>query len=199
MSAARKSILLLGVLAVALAACGQGDSTDKVARGKYLVAIISCNDCHTPGGLMGKPEMSKFLGGSDVGFFEPGSGYFYGPNLTPDDATGLGKWSEDEIVTVLRTGKRPDGRVLSPIMPWMSFANMTDADAHAIAAYLKSLASVSNKAPGPFGASETPTGPYETIAMPQAAAPASPTPAPTINDAPPVTPETQTPAQPTPQ
>src|SRR6185369_15357198 len=104
---------------LALSACGQGGG-DKVARGKYLVDIISCKDCHTPGGLIGKPNMEKVFAGSDIGFFEPGSGYFYGPNLTPDNDTGLGKWSEDEIVTVLRTGKRPDGRILSPIMPWMA-------------------------------------------------------------------------------
>jgi len=174
---------------LALSACGQGHKDgDKVARGKYLVDIISCKDCHTPGGLMGKPNMDKLLGGSDIGFFEPGSGYFYGPNLTPDNETGLGKWSEDEIVAALRTGKRPDGRVLSPIMPWMAFATMTDTDAHAIAVYLKSLAPISNKVPGPFGANETPTAPYETIVMPQAA-PTPATPAPTVNDAPPVTPE----------
>ena len=173
-------ILALGA-ALTLTACGEKTKEPTVARGKYLVAIISCKDCHTPGALVGKPNMSQLLGGSDIGFFEPGAGYFYGPNLTPDDATGLGKWSEDEIVTVLRTGKRPDGRILSPVMPWMSFANMTDDDAHAIAAYLKSLAPISNKSPGPFGANETPTAPYETIAMPQAA----PTPAPEAPATPP--------------
>ena len=156
----------------ALSACGQGG--DKVERGKYLVTVISCGDCHTPGAMMGKPNMASYLAGSDIGFFVPELGYFYGPNLTPDNETGLGKWSEDEIVTALRTGKRPDGRVLAPIMPWMSFAKLTDDDAHAIGAYLKSLAPISNKAPGPFGANETPTAPYETIAAPQATPPAQP-------------------------
>ena len=167
---------------LALTACGQ-NGADKVARGKYLVAIISCADCHTPGALMGKPDTKRFLAGSEVGFFIPDLGYFYGPNLTSDEATGLGKWSEDDIVTALRTGTRPDGRKLAPIMPWESFANLNDDDAHAIAVYLKSLPPISNKAPGPFGASETPTAPYQDVKFPQ-----SPPPIPPAPDAAPVVP-----------
>src|SRR5690348_330694 len=98
MATAQKRIALLVSaygLALILAACGQsgGDKGDKIARGKYLVAIIACGDCHTPGALMGKPNMANALGGSDVGFFMPGMGYFFPPNLTPDNETGLGKWS----------------------------------------------------------------------------------------------------------
>lgn len=128
-----------------------------VARGKYLVSIAGCGDCHTPGYFLGKPDMGRMLGGSEVGFEMPGLGVFYGPNLTPDDETGLGTWSEEEIVTAFRTGVRPDGRELAPIMPWRNFANLTDEDAHAIAAYLKSLPPVDNKVPGPFGPDEKPT------------------------------------------
>ena len=128
-----------------------------VERGKYLATIASCTDCHTPGHFLGKPDMKRHLGGSDVGFEIPGLGVFYGPNLTPDEATGLGRWSERDIVTAIRTGKRPDGRMLAPIMPWAALAKLTDSDAAAIAAYLKSLPAVSNKAPGPFGPGETPT------------------------------------------
>jgi len=58
-----------------------------VARGKYLVTIASCHDCHTPGYFLGKPDMARYLGGSDVGFELPGLGVFVGPNLTPDKAT----------------------------------------------------------------------------------------------------------------
>ena len=128
-----------------------------VERGKYLAAIGSCTDCHTPGHFLGKPDMTRHLGGSEVGFEIPGRGVFYGPNLTPDKATGLGRWSNQEIVTAIRTGKRPDGRTLAPIMPWAGLAALTDADANAIAAYLKSLPPVSNKVAGPFGPGEAPT------------------------------------------
>jgi mono/diheme cytochrome c family protein len=130
----------------------------QVERGKYLVNVAGCLDCHTPGYFFGKPEMDRYLGGSEVGFEIPGLGVFHGPNLTPDPDTGLGKWTIEQIVTALQTGKRPDGRELAPIMPWRAFANLTKDDVTAIAVFLKSVPVVKNKVPGPFGASEKPTG-----------------------------------------
>ena len=59
----------------------------QIERGKYLVTLGGCNDCHTPDYFFGKPDMARFLGGSDVGFEMPGLGTFVGPNLTPDTAT----------------------------------------------------------------------------------------------------------------
>ena len=50
-------------------------------RGKYLVSIIPCTDCHTPGTFLGKPDMKRYLGGSEVGFEIPGLGIFYGPPI----------------------------------------------------------------------------------------------------------------------
>lgn len=122
-------------------------------RGQYLVTIMGCTDCHTPGHFLGQPDMTRFLGGSDVGFEIPGLGIFHGPNLTPDP-TGLGTWTEDQIVTAIRTGTRPDGSQLAPAMPWMGYAALTDEDAQAIAAYLKTLPPVANDVPGPFGPGE---------------------------------------------
>ena len=117
----------------------------EIARGKYLVSIAGCSDCHTPGGMLGSPDMKRYLGGSDVGFSIPGEGVFVGNNLTPDAETGLGKWTADQIVTAIRKGKRPDGGDLSGVMPSASFANLTDDDVNAIAAFLKSLPPVSNR------------------------------------------------------
>src|SRR4051812_29708414 len=111
----------------------------KPERGQYLVSIGGCNDCHTPGVFLGKPDFSRRLGGSEVGFEIPGLGVFHGPNLTPDKETGLGNWTTQQIVAAIRTGQRPDGRELAPIMPWRDFAVLTDEDALAIAAYLQSL------------------------------------------------------------
>ncbi|HMS96238.1 MAG TPA: cytochrome c [Tabrizicola sp.] len=128
-----------------------------VARGEYLVSIAGCGDCHTPGYFLGQPDFARALGGSEVGFEIPGLGTFYGPNLTPDEATGLGAWSETEIVAAFTTGVRPDGRVLAPAMPWMGYANFTPEDAAAIAAFLKSIPPVSNRVPGPFGPDEAAT------------------------------------------
>jgi mono/diheme cytochrome c family protein/uncharacterized protein YjiS (DUF1127 family) len=129
----------------------------QIKRGQYLVTFGGCNDCHTSGYFFGKPDMARFLGGSEVGFEIPGLGVFHGPNLTPDPETGLGKWSADQIIAAITKGQRPDGRVLAPIMPWHAFANLTDQDARAIAAFLKSLPPVKNKVPGPFGPNEQPT------------------------------------------
>jgi mono/diheme cytochrome c family protein len=140
---------------VCIASACAGDP--QVERGKYLVAIGGCTDCHTPGHFMGHPDMTRYLGGSDVGFGIPGMGVFAGPNLTPDKETGLGKWTAQQIVTAFTTGQRPDGRMLAPIMPWRGFAVLTTPDALAIAAFLKSLPPVSNKVPGPFGPNEAPT------------------------------------------
>ena len=92
-AAAMLAFSALGPAAPALADDAQ------IARGKYLVSIAGCSDCHTPGGMLGDPDMKRYLGGSDVGFSIPGQGVFVGQNLTPDTETGLGKWTADQIVT----------------------------------------------------------------------------------------------------
>ncbi len=142
---------VLGASAAALAADPQ------IERGEYLVTIASCNDCHTPGSLLGKPDFSRRLGGSDVGFAIPGLGVFVGSNLTPDKETGLGNWTDDQIVSAITAGIRPDGRGLAPIMPWPAFSHLSSEDAHAIVAYLRSLPPVKNAVPGPFGPKEAPS------------------------------------------
>ena len=126
-------------------------------RGKYLVTLGGCADCHTPGYFMGHADEKRYLGGSDVGFGIPNFGVFIGRNLTPDKETGLGEWSQDDIVTAITTGRRPDGRMLAPVMPWPALSKLTHDDAEAIAAYLKSLPPVSHKVPGPFKPDEKPS------------------------------------------
>ncbi len=143
--------------------------TAQVKRGEYLVTLGGCNDCHTPGYFFGKPDKTRFLGGSEVGFEIPGLGVFHGPNLTPDQDTGLGAWSPDEIVAAITGGQRPDGRILAPVMPWHAFAKLTREDAYAIAAFLKSLPPVKNKVPGPFGPHEASTSFVLKIVPPAAA------------------------------
>ena len=122
----------------------------QTARGEYLVTVAGCSDCHTPGYFFGKPDMERFLGGSDVGFEIPGLGVFAGRNITPDKETGIGSWTREQIVTAFQSGIRPDGRVLAPIMPWQDFAHLTEDDAMAIAAFLQSVKPVNNMVPGPF-------------------------------------------------
>jgi mono/diheme cytochrome c family protein len=142
--------LFATALSAALAAFGSlptlASADDaQIARGRYLVTISGCSDCHTPGALLGAPDMKRYLGGSDVGFAIPSAGVFVGQNLTPDKETGLGAWTDEQIIAALRTGKTPDGRELSPVMPYPALSHLSDADAQAIVAFLKSLPVVSNQ------------------------------------------------------
>jgi len=156
--------------AVMLESGGAGAQTApspaKLKQGEYLAAIMDCTGCHTPGALRGQPDMGRYLAGSDVGFQIP-LGIFYPPNLTPDKETGLGQWTEAQITRAVRDGVRPDGRILVPVMPYHSYAKMTDADASALSVYLMSLKPIRNQAPKNIGASEKPTAPYLALAMPQ--------------------------------
>jgi mono/diheme cytochrome c family protein len=170
---------LLGSTALAVSVTA-ANAASQVDRGKYLVTLGGCTDCHTPGSFLGNPDMSRYLGGSDVGFAIPGMGVFVGRNLTPDNDTGLGKWTAKQIITAFTTGKRPDGRMLAPIMPYEAYKNLTHRDANAIAAFLKSLKPVSHAVPGPFGPKDKvtvfvmdvlPADVYNSLPPPPAGAP----------------------------
>jgi mono/diheme cytochrome c family protein len=140
---------------------------ETLARGEYLASIMDCGGCHTPGSLVGKPDTERRLAGGDIGFGIPGLGVFLPPNLTGDEATGLGGWSVAEVAAAIREGRRPDGRMLAPAMPWRAYAALSDADAEALATYLKSLPGIANQVPGPFGPEETPSAPYLSVVMPE--------------------------------
>lgn len=154
---------------LALAACvaATANADDTVKRGEYLARIMDCGGCHTGGALTGQPDPSLHLAGSEIGFGVPGLGIFYPPNLTPDRETGLGAWTEADIIQAVRTGVRPDGRVLAPVMPWPSYAALTEADAQALAAYLKSLKPVRRTVPPLTGPGQPPPAPYLAVAMPK--------------------------------
>jgi mono/diheme cytochrome c family protein len=177
--------VFLAAASLAMPLRAHAADSHEIARGKYLVTVGSCTDCHTPGSFFGKPDMSKYLGGSDVGFAIPHLGVFVGPNLTPDKVTGLGNWTAAQIVNAITKGQTPQGRTLAPVMPWHGYANLTKSDALAIAAYLKSLPVVAHQVAGPFGPNETPTT-FVMAVIPGAvyAKLASPPPAPAANPAP---------------
>jgi mono/diheme cytochrome c family protein len=109
----RRAVFLTTLLALASQAPAFADQA-QIDRGHYLVTLSGCSDCHTPGALLGTPDKGRVLGGSDVGFGIPGVGVFVGPNLTPDKETGLGKWTDAQIIAAMTAGKRPDGRALGP-------------------------------------------------------------------------------------
>lgn len=149
---------------------------ERIALGAHLAVVTGCNDCHTPGGLYGAPDMNRTLAGSELGWAGPW-GTSYATNLTPDVETGIGSWNEEQIVAALRTGQRPDGSPILPPMPWPNFAQFTDEEAYALAAYLKSLPPVRHAKPKNLPPGTQATGPVITI------------PGPGAWDAPKVTPE----------
>jgi mono/diheme cytochrome c family protein len=161
-----KNIVAAASLA-ALAIAAPASAETPVERGAYLAHIMDCGGCHHTGAFTPQPNQETPLAGSDIGFEMPGMGVFYPPNLTPDKETGLGTWSDAEIIAAFTTGMRPDGRQLAPMMPWMSYAHINADDAAALVAYLRSLPPVTHKVPGPFAASDKPTAPYFTVVAPK--------------------------------
>jgi mono/diheme cytochrome c family protein len=156
-------------LAAALPLMGAGPAhdskADRIKRGEYLVTIQNCSDCHTPGTLYGSPDFARRLSGSEIGWRGPW-GVSYARNLTPDMETGIGAWTEKQIVDALRTGMRPNGKVLLPPMPWPNQTQLTDADAYAIAAYLKSLPPISHKVPDEVSPDQAPMAKGSIIDFP---------------------------------
>ena len=112
------ALLMLAVAAPPFAALADESATE---RGKYLVTLAGCGDCHTPGALVARPTPSACSAVRTSASATPRSGVWVGPNLTPDKETGLGAWTDDQIVAAITQGDRPDGRKLSAIMPWPSF------------------------------------------------------------------------------
>jgi mono/diheme cytochrome c family protein len=159
------NVIRILVFLTALPAAAAADDT--VERGEYLARIMDCTGCHTPGALAGQPDFDRYLAGSDIGFQIPGVGVFYPPNLTPDPVNGLGGWSAEDIITAVRSGVRPDGRELAPVMPWPSYGALNDEDAKALAAFLMSLPAIAHQSPAPVGPEGTPTAPYLTVVAPQ--------------------------------
>jgi len=100
-----------------------------VARGAYLTTAAGCADCHTDSKNGGRP----YAGGRALA---TPFGTFYGPNITPDPDTGIGRWSDTQFLRALREGVRPDGSNYYPVFPYPSFTNITDDDVRAIKAYL---------------------------------------------------------------
>jgi mono/diheme cytochrome c family protein len=132
-------------------------AADMLARGKELSYSMGCQDCHTPGGMYGSPDTSRQLSGSELGWVGPW-GTTYPRNLTPDPETGIGSWSEDDIIRAFRTGQRPDGTPILPPMPWPGFAHASDEDAHALASYIKNLPPVDHKVPDRLPPGAKPAG-----------------------------------------
>ncbi|MDQ3283511.1 MAG: cytochrome c [Acidobacteriota bacterium] len=116
---------------------------ERVARGKYLVRHVGlCLDCHSERKLsyalpfnLEHEGARGLVWNKEIGF--PGT--LAAANLTPDPATGLGKWTDGEILRAIREGVDRDGNALFPIMPYAHLRSLSDDDAYAIVAYLRTL------------------------------------------------------------
>jgi len=164
-----------GRSAEAPASSASAPAPSPVERGAYLVKIAGCNDCHTPfapGPNGPAPDMTRMLSGHPENMVmgppptaDPSTGWlwtgaatntaFAGPwgvsyafNLTPDQNTGLGIWTEDMFVRAIREGKHMGtSRPILPPMPWPMYRNMTDDDLKAVYAYLRTIPPVTNHVP----------------------------------------------------
>lgn len=110
------------------------DAGTLVERGRYLAQAGNCMACHTSRG--GK----ALAGGTPI---PTPFGTVYGPNITPDEKTGIGTWTADDFWQALHNGKSKDGTLLYPAFPYTEYTRVTRADADALYAYLRSVPPVS--------------------------------------------------------
>ena len=181
--------LILGALALLLSAAGcqrpdtaeaeaavtspATPAVDAVERGKYLVTVAGCNDCHTPfkrGPKGPEPDMARMLAGHPQELRMPAApagrgpwvwagaatntafagpwGVSYASNLTPEPNTGLGIWTEELFIKALRSGRHwGQARPILPPMPWQNYSRMTEEDLKAMYAYLRTIPPVANCVP----------------------------------------------------
>lgn len=168
--------LYLGFSPAPASAPAKRSEVDPVQRGRYLVRLGGCSDCHTPLRMTPegpRPDLDRLLSGhpatqelppppnlNDSPWFAATAGMTawsgpwgisYAANLTPDPNTGLGFWTEEMFLQAMRTGKHLGaGRDILPPMPWQGLSGLTDDDLRAIFAYLRSVPAVANTVPDPI-------------------------------------------------
>lgn len=180
MKLSRKALGALGVAGFVAIVFSAGTpitttSAKRVERGHYLVSTIGCGDCHSPKKITSKgleEDMSRHLSGHPQGSNLPPPpalnnswaavaswdltawsgpwGTSYTMNLTPDELTGIGSWSEETFMKAIRNGRHMGvARQILPPMPWQFYRNLTDEDLKSIYAYLRTIPAVSNEVPQP--------------------------------------------------
>jgi mono/diheme cytochrome c family protein len=174
------STATLGAESASTGGAGSSANASQIARGKYLVDIMGCHDCHTPMKLgPNGPEwdMTRALSGHPEALVMPAApqqkepwlasmamtmtawngpwGTSFTRNLTPDKETGLGDWTVEEFIATMKTGReRGKGRPVLPPMPVQNLAALTDSDIRALFAYLQSLPAIKNRTPQPVEPTE---------------------------------------------
>ncbi len=124
---------------------------ERLARGRYLVHHVTdclgCHSDHTTEFAMPIKRGTEGIGGfvfdENLGF----PGVVAAQNITPDRETGIGAWTDDEILRAIREGVDRHGEALFPMMPYAGFRHLSDEDAHAIVAYLRTMQPLKNEVP----------------------------------------------------
>ncbi len=129
------------------------ENRDVVRRGEYLIELLGCGSCHTDGALVGVPKKGRSLAGSSIGIAYTNPlktdrpGIVFPPNITPDDDTGIGLWSDRQIMDAIRVGQGRHGTRRILVMPWQSYAAISGDDIWAIIGYLRSVKPVVHRVP----------------------------------------------------
>lgn len=129
------SVLFLMVVASDVAA---QPTREEIARGKYVFGAAAGCGCHTA------PKQPLNAGGRK---YDGPFGTVYSSNITPDPTTGIGKWTDEQIITATRLGRRPNGERLIPVHPYTVFNGMTEQDLKDVIAYLRSVPPVNRQTP----------------------------------------------------
>jgi hypothetical protein len=160
---------------------------DELERGNLLVRMMGCYDCHTPMDKGEYVEGMDFAGGNPF----PGEyGTVYTSNITPDEATGIGAYTDEDLMRVFREGRGKDGRLLW-VMPWSMYSGTEERDLRAVIAALRRVRPVSHAVPPPEVREE-----YVRRAEAAQAAATPPPPAPPADLIPPAPPGDVTPPAP---
>jgi len=125
--------LLLTLAALASTASAQVPSATDIARGKYVFGATGGCGCHTV------PKQPANAGGRR---YDGPFGTVYSTNITPDRETGIGSWTDEQIITAIRLGRRPNGERLIPVHPYTTFNGMIADDLQALVAFLRTVPAV---------------------------------------------------------
>lgn len=132
-------MIYLSLLFLVLAASdGEAQTPEQIARGKYIFGAAAGCGCHTA------PKQPLNSGGRK---YDGPFGTVYSSNITPDPATGIGKWTDEQIITATRSGRRPNGERLIPVHPYTVFNGMAEQDLKDVVVYLRSVPPVDRATP----------------------------------------------------
>jgi mono/diheme cytochrome c family protein len=127
-------------------------AADRIARGKYIFEAVSdCGGCHSQRDFtrFDGPEVPTGIGRGVVlsDLVKGLPGLVVAPNITPDNETGIGTWTDGEKIRAIREGVDREGHALFPMMPYEGYSHMSDDDVQSLVAYLDSLAPIHNPLP----------------------------------------------------